>query len=223
MIAAAPSWKNKPMSDWTDEDTRQILNDSPWTKSVEAIIGPLQTEDERREGGNMGLPTGIGYDGFPDDRPRPELPRNPVEIMKPENNVRRRSYLTLQVRWETALPVRVAELKSHAAELPTAANNDYIVAVYGLPSANVKGSPEALGKPLKSQAMIRREGRKDVRPSRVEVYQDQNGLTVVYVFPASAEITLRDQRLEFDARIGRVGVIRSFDLGEMQFQGKLEL
>jgi hypothetical protein len=46
---------------------------------------------------------------------------------------------------------------------------------------------------------------------------------VVYVFPLSAEITRNDRQLQFEAQIGRIVVAQMFDLGEMEFMGKLEL
>jgi hypothetical protein len=226
LTAADPSWKGKPMPAWNADDARQILNDSPWAKTVKAAIGALQTEDERRDGGNMGLPHGIGYDGFADDRPRPQLPKGPVDLVRPEADVRsERPSFAVQLRWESALPVRVAELKSGVVAPPASASADegYIMAVYGVPTANVKGDPKALGEPLRSQAVLRREGKKDVKPVSAEVFQQQDGLVVVYVFPLSAEISPRDQRVEFDARIGRIGIAQSFDLTTMQFQGRLAL
>ena len=48
-------------------------------------------------------------------------------------------------------------------------------------------------------------------------------MVIVYVFPLSAEISKTDQRVEFDARIGRLGISQSFNVEEMQFQGRLEL
>jgi hypothetical protein len=48
-------------------------------------------------------------------------------------------------------------------------------------------------------------------------------LVIVYLFPLSAEISPKDGRIEFNAQIGRLAFAQSFDLGEMQFQGKLEL
>jgi hypothetical protein len=227
LIAADLSWKSKPMPDWTEEDARQILTDSPWARTVKGVIGALQTEDQRREGGNMGMPRGIGYDGLADDRPRPDLSKNPLDdLVRPESKVpQARPLITLQLRWESALPIRVAELKSHAVEPPTSegGGDAYIMAVYGIPSANVKGDPKSLGEPLKSQAVLKREGKKDVKPSSVEVFQREDGLVIVYVFPLSAEITKKDQRIEFVARIGRVGIAQSFDVVEMQFQGRLEM
>jgi hypothetical protein len=225
LVAADHSWKSKPISDWTEEDARQILTDSPWARTTRAVVGPLQTEDQRREGGNMGLPHGIGFDGFADDRPRPNVPRSPLDVVKPESDVRPSQSFALQLRWESALPIRVAELKSRVIGPPTsaAADDGYVLAVYGVPTARVKGDPRTLGEPLKSQAVLRREGKKDVRPSSVEVFQREDGMVIVYLFPLSAEISKKDQRIEFDARIGRLGIAQSFDVEEMQFQGRLEL
>lgn len=209
LLAADPSWKNKPIPNWTEEDARQILTRSPWSKSIVATINPRQGEFERREGGNMGQATGVGFDGIDEKKGRSSSPA-------------RRS-LTLQIRWESALPIRAAELKSRVVELPTLEGDGYRIAVYGVPGANIQGDPKTLGDPLRKQAVLRREGKADVKPSRVEVFAREDGLVIVYLFPLSAEISPKDGRIEFNAQIGRLAFAQSFDLGEMQFQGKLEL
>ena len=97
------------------------------------------------------------------------------------------------------------------------------MAVYGVPTANVKGDPKTLGEPLRGQAALRREGKKDVRPVRVEVFQRDTDVVVVYLFPLSAEIARKDQRVQFEAHIGRIVVAQNFELSEMEYMGKLEL
>ena len=67
------------------------------------------------------------------------------------------------------------------------------------------------------------KGAKDVKASKAEVFNLADGVAVVYLFPFSAEISPRDKQVEFDAQIGRVVVMRLFDLDAMMFQGKLEL
>jgi hypothetical protein len=99
----------------------------------------------------------------------------------------------------------------------------YRIAVYGVPDASFKGDPEELGKPLKNSAALRREGKKDVRPVKVEVFRREDGLVVTYLFPLSAEITAKDGLVEFQAQIGRIAIAQSFDVTQMEFQGKLEL
>lgn len=209
LIAADPIWMDKPIANWTEEDARQVLDSSPWVKTVVAGVTRRETEDERREGGNMGQPTGIGYDGVDDKRISSSLPKRQV--------------IRLTLRWESALPIRAAELKAHEAEPPTLSDDGYSIAVYGVPASYVKGDPASLGKPLKDLAALRRDGKKDVKPSSVEVFQLEDSVAVVYQFPLSAEIGKRDSIVEFTAMIGRLQVSQHFNLAEMQFQGKLEL
>jgi hypothetical protein len=222
LLAAAPAWKDQPIASWSPEDIRQILEHSPWAKVVIAGIARRQTEDERREGGNMGQPHGVGYDGV-DDRKviLPNLSANPFATDKtppPKSPV-----IRLLVRWESALPIRAAELKAHEAQPPTLSDDGYSIAVYGVPASYAKGDPSSLGRPLKESAALKREGKKDVPPSSVEVFQLENSVAVVYVFPLSAELSKKDAVVEFSALIGRLQVSQHFLIEEMQYQGRLEL
>jgi hypothetical protein len=129
----------------------------------------------------------------------------------------------LKLRWESALPVRIAELKAHEADPPTLEGAGYRIAVYGIPGHEFKGDPTELGKPLKNLAVLKRTSKKDVRPVSAEVFQLEDGVAVVYLFPVSAEISARDGQVRFEAQIGRIVVGRTFDLNAMEFMGKLEL
>jgi hypothetical protein len=222
LIAQEPAWQIKPIANWTDEDAQQVLEHSPWAKTVLAGIARRQTEDERREGGNMGQPTGVGYDGVQDKKipikqalGNPFIPGKPLPSTAPT--------VQLLVRWESALPVRAAEFKAHEDPPPTLSDDGYTIAVYGVPASFAKGDPTSLGKPLKESAALKREGKKDVLPSRVEVFQLENSVVVTYLFPLSAEISKKDDVVEFSALIGRLQVSQHFLVAAMQFQGKLEL
>lgn len=216
------AWKEKSIPNWTAADARRILTDSPWAKVVTAVLTRRKNEDELRENsGNMGQPHGVGFDGVGEKQVRPKLdvPTVLTKVYTPPAA----ETLQLQLRWETALPVRAAELRAGELDLPTLDGEGYKIAVYGIPGAHFKGDPKSLGNPLKMAAALRREGKKDVKPSRVEVFQRQDGLVVVYLFPLSAEIGRKDTLVEFHAQIGRVVIRQSFDVHEMQFQGRLEL
>jgi hypothetical protein len=225
LMAADPVWKSKPAAQWTEEDARQILARSPWVKENRAVITRRLTEDQLREGGQMGQPRGVGNEGVDAKGSGPKVSpnifsgpggddRSPRSLPQP---------IPLKLRWESALPVQLAELKSHEVEPPTLQGDGYRIAVYGVPSGDFKGDPEELGKPLKNLAALKREGKKDVRPVSVEVFQRENGLIVVYLFPLSAEISKKDRELRFEAQIGRIVVAQTFELSEMEFMGKLEL
>jgi len=225
LIAADPVWKSKPASQWTEEDARQVLTKSPWAKEIKATITRRLTEEQLREGGQMGQPRGVGNEGVDPKGSGPKV--SPNILTGPGGDDRSPRSLpqsiTLQLRWESALPVRLAELKSREVEPPTLPGDGYSIAVYGVPGGDFKGTPEQLGEPLKNLAALKREGKKDARPVRVEVFQRENGVVVVYLFPLSAEITRKDGRIRFEAQIGRIVFAQDFDLSEMEFGGKLEL
>jgi hypothetical protein len=225
LMAADPVWLSKPAAQWTEEDARQILARSPWVKENRAVITRRLTEDQLRDGGQMGQPRGVGNEGVDPKGSGPTV--SPNIFVGPGGDDRSARSLaqpiTLKLRWESALPVQLAELKSHEAEPPTLEGDGYRIAVYGIPGAGFKGEPEELGKPLKSMAALKREGKKDVKPVSVEVFQRGSGLVVVYLFPLSAEIARNDRQLRFEAQIGRIVVAQTFDLSEMEFMGKLEL
>jgi hypothetical protein len=203
------SWKSKPTAAWTEDEAYQVLNHSPWVKKVRSTILHQQSEFERRDGGNMGKPTGVGYDGIGD--------AESVFVSRRVGDIPE-----LLLRWETALPVRVARLKAHMAELPTLNIDAYSLAVYGVPRGNFKGDPLKLGKPLRDQAILRRAGKKDVKPAVVEVFQGENGPIIVYEFSKGLEIGKDDKVLYFSAVIGRISFTQSFDTDAMHFDGNLE-
>jgi hypothetical protein len=221
LLAADPTWKTTPASKWTEQDSKQVLSDSPWALIVKATIVRKQSEDERRAGGNMGDATGIGYDGL--QKEKVMIPKSIIDLVKPEPRAPPRPQLPVLVRWESALAVRMAELKGGGFEPPTLEGEGYKIAVYGIPTANVKGDPKKLGEPLKDNAFLRREGQKDVKPISVEVFQLEDSMVAVYLFPFSAELNRKDMSVEFGALIGRIAVSHFFNLQQMQFQGKLDL
>ncbi len=164
--------------------------------------------------GGMGGP-GMGGGGYPPGgQPRGTNDGSGTHSTEPP---------TLKLRWESALPVREAELKTHDNSAPTLDENHYAIAVYGVPRRMVDADSENLAARLKKQAAIKRDGKKDLKPSRVEVLQREEGPVIVYLFPRSTEITRQDKRIEFDAEIGRLKFTQAFYVDEMTYQGKIEL
>ena len=225
LIAADPVWRSKPAAEWTEEDARQVLTKSPWAREIKAVVTRRLTEEQLREGGQMGQPRGVGNENVDPKGSGPKI--SPNVLTGPGGDDRSARSLaqpiTLRLRWESALPVRLAELKSHEVEPPTLEGDGYRIAVYGIPSGDFKGDPKQLGEPLKNLAALKRDGKRDVKPISVEVFQQEKGMVVVYLFPLSAEIIRKDQRIQFEAHIGRIVFTQMFELGEMEFAGKLEL
>jgi hypothetical protein len=225
LTAADPVWKSKPAAEWTEGDARQVLTMSPWAREIKAIVTRRLTEEQLREGGQMGQPRGVGNENVDAKGSGPTVSPN-VFTGRGGDDRSARSLpqpITLRLRWESALPVRLAELKSHEVEPPTLEGDGYRIAVYGIPSGDFKGDPKQLGEPLKNLAALKRDGKKDVKPISVEVFQQEKGMVVVYLFPLSAEITRKDRRIHFEAHIGRIAFTQMFELSELEFAGKLEL
>lgn len=225
LSAADSSWIGKQPAEWTEQEAWQILTSSPWAHQIPGIINRRLTEDQLREGGEMGQPHGVGNEGVD---PKGSGPKVSPNVFTGRGGLDRseRSYarpITLKLCWQSALPVRLAELKAHVIEPPTLDGDGYQIAVYGVPGPTFKGDPKQLGEPLMKTAALKREGKKDVKPVRVEVFQRQDGLVVVYLFPLSAEISKKDVQVQFEAVIGRISVGHTFNLQQMEFLGKLEL
>ena len=215
LMGAAPPWKTKQMTEWSEQDAKLILTDSPWVKKVTPALLPPLNENQRRQAGQMGGGDGVGIEAI-----------NVSTILGGGASTagkRRPIHLpTLEIRWESAAAVRAAEVKAHEEDPPDLVNGSYSVAVYDVPGIDInsKSIPPA----LKRNALLKREGKKDLRASRVDLLPQAGGLTtIVFVFPRSEELTAEDQRITFVAQIGRLSLAQYFYTAEMTVQGKLEL
>jgi hypothetical protein len=218
LMAAAPVWKSKQMEQWSEQDAKLILTNSPWVKKVTPALMPPLNEDQRRQGGQMGGGDGIGMEAF--------TPATLIGVgASPAAGKRGRRPIhiaTLEIRWESARAVRAAEEKAHEEDPPALADGSYEVAIYDVPGVDVNQT--ALPFQLKKDAFLKIEGKKDRRASRVDLLPQEGGLaTIVFVFPRSEEITTEDGRITFLAQLGRLSVAQYFYPEEMSIQGKLEL
>jgi hypothetical protein len=266
LAAADQPWKDKQIADWNDDDTKLILSDSPWAKSVDATVEQPaargRTGNSTGRGGLGGIGLGIpgigrrGIGGYPGGGypgggypgggypgggypgggypgggyPGGGYPGGGYPTGQQPGGTGSESASTpppapkLTLRWESAAPIREAELKARDTKAPTVDESKYYaIAVYGVPSQTVNTGSQTLAGQLKKQASIKRDGKKDLAPTRVDVLDRENGPVFVYLFPRSKELNVKDARFEFDAKIGRLSFSQSFYPDDMMFQGKLEL
>jgi hypothetical protein len=222
-LAADPTWMTKDIANWTQQDATRVLTDSPWVKKASVGVLPGMSPSARREGGDMngegGGRDGLGFDpslvgsvGSLLTGINAPAPRKPPAIPK------------LDVRWESALPVRSAEIKANAPGAPELDGEDYAIAIYAVPLKVARADMKGLPQMLKKVAMLKIENKKDIKPSRVSVVELGDDLAnIIYFFPRSARLSLADKRIEFDAQIVRVVVAQYFYPAEMVYQGRLEL
>ena len=120
--------------------------------------------------------------------------------------------------------MREAELKARDVTAPTLDDEDhYAIAVYGIPRGLLRDDSKIMAEDLKRQALLKREGKKDTKPSSVEILLRDDGPVVLYLFPKSAEFDWRDHRIQFDAQLPGLKFTQAFSFDDMTFHGKLEL
>ncbi len=209
------SWKNKPVAQWNEEDAKQVLADSPWAKAVQLRIVRDLSPDERRASGDMeaDVGKGVGLAGIGLLGPAKAREAIARAHAKPDPG-------KVLVRWESARPVRAAELAVKDTDAPALDNDYYTIVVYNVATPKKWN----LANELKGIAALKRDKQKDLKPSRVLIVRKEEGLAnVIYLFRRSVEITKKDAYVAFSAQIGRLVLWQVFFPQEMQVQGQLEL
>lgn len=220
VLLMAQSWKQKPIAEWTLNEAKQVLTDSPWAKVVtpaidKAAVAPHTTAGPGGVdigGVGIGLP-GMGRRGINGRTTRTpgENPGESVEVPK------------LTLRWASALPVSAAQVITHELNAPAVNEDEYAISIYGLPARLLAGNTDRIAAELKRSVILKREGKKDIKASAVDILMREDGPVVIYRFPRSAEILREDAHVDFEAQIGRLKITQPFVPGEMVYQGKLQL
>ena len=121
------------------------------------------------------------------------------------------------VRWESALPIQDALLKSKETGTPSIDDDHYAVSVIGVPNRIANNDSS------KPKAELKREGKKTIKSSDARVVAREKGSMVIFLFPRSQEITAQDNKITLEAHIGRMKVTQTFYLSDMNYHGKLAL
>ncbi|HEY2382591.1 MAG TPA: hypothetical protein VGK48_15550 [Terriglobia bacterium] len=205
-------WVKKDYTQWSGEEVKKIMTDSPWAKDVAASV------------------------------PSNLLPRPAAAAVDPTAAPARRGrsapadgdsapadgLVSLTVSWRSALPLRKAIVKSRvgaSSEIPEEMKqmlkdqDEYVIAVSGVPAnlapfvqdARTKLSALKIGK------------RAPLMPKSVDFQKKTQSIDVFFSFPKSEIIMLADKEVEFDVVLGPINAKRKFTLKDMVYNGKLEL
>lgn len=222
--AAAPPWSTKTPAEWTPQDAYSLLSDSPWVVRVTPTISNGLTQFQRRDGGDFGAQGGGEGQGVGLGNTGGLLGTGGARAPKAGQGPEGKHVDKMLVRWESALPVRTAEIKANEQGTPELDGEDYAIAVYGVNLKTAVIELKGLEHQLKETAMLQIEGKKDVKPNRVAALEMGGGMaTIVYFFPRSAHLTAEDKRITFRVQIGRIFLANYFYIDQMMFQGKLAL
>ena len=237
-------WKDKKLSEWSDEDTKLVLTDSPWAKTAYPTIINNQRRgmNNGRGGqggqggqgrgrgtginlGGLGIPIGgrggggpmgsPGSGGGSNDPNSGRYPRAPAGEDEPQQRPKNNDPQTLTLRWESAKPIQDAQLKAKNIDAPQVDSGHYAVTVYGLSTRFLNAD--------KPKAELKKDGKTVIKQSDFKILRRDEGNMMVFLFPRNKEISTKDKRVEFHAVIGQMEIRESFYVADMVYDGKLEL
>ncbi|MGA8030236.1 MAG: hypothetical protein WB992_24095 [Bryobacteraceae bacterium] len=242
VLSAAESWANKDPARWTPKDIERLLANSPWAQRADAFFSTPGSDDENaRAAASIPGPAPAGMAG-----------RNGVTDGKWDGGVGRNvrtgaPSLPIMIRWDSALPVREALLRSQPDRPPVAlaaSDKDYIITVMGLaPGGKYRQSghlqtnsqsdqagdsqaresqdPEEMLEGLMKASILAPNGKPPILPEDVKL--DPETGTLHLFFPRTASIDLSDKEVTFATRFGSIRITKTFRLKDMTYKGKLEL
>jgi hypothetical protein len=252
-IAAArganTAWQHKEFSEWTLEDARTIMRDSPWAQRIPmpaaarpsmVVVEPaangaspptasLGNPSNTTTGVNMSAAYNPGSTGGADTSGMHNLPttQTPSGIAPSAGAPVLENPITIV--WASALPVRLAILKMRSGsstppeeQIARASrpHDDYTIAVSGLPAPDPQSDPKALAK----RAFLSVKGRSPVLASDSNYRKIGDSNVYFFRFPRqSLVLSDSDGQVEFKATVGSIEVKKAFALKEMRYKGQLAL
>jgi hypothetical protein len=241
-VLRAASWEDHAFPDWTPEIVDKLLTDSPWAHPVSV---PFEFQPSAQEPssefsfnqfqfpGSTRRPSGIPGIGWPGGR-RTDPTRIPVPSGRGSEtkypSVRAEAYLT--VRWSSALPIRQALALERwgkrgletpeAVEFLSAEEPNYVIEIFGLPASIASQGTKPLERGFTKTGRLLSKGSL-LKPIGVEVPEYGGHLSAELRFRRSDAIAADEGIVEFVAEGGPMKIATKFKLGNMSYQGRLEL
>lgn len=246
---AAADLRNSDPSAWTGPEVYQILNNSPWAKTLKVDVpGGASDSFGNQNAGNTNSnagtmpPGGTGRRGMGagamggsrtrtyssggnnGNSAKTSAPSGPAEVT---------------VQWQSALAVRLAAAKRAGDPADPAAFkplDEYVIATIGLPITAVGGpaagadtnntltadEEQRLEDHVKNSASLLRSGHQPLTPVKIELDQGKDGRMLLH-FPKSDPIKPSDKNVEFRLVMVHSEIRKKFPLKEMEYRGKLDL
>lgn len=243
-VFASDPWTAKKPAEWTEKELRNMLNDSPWAKSVSITIGASMPADSGGGGGGRGRRGGGG--GIPTQPSADSSASMGGSSMGANSGGRGISNdapmaapsIVYTVRWMSARPMKLAlvysRMGAEAATSPQAKafvdkeDEFYVLNVSAPPRPGQaiqerrrQLSPQVEAE-IKEGTMLSWKGHEKVHPLVVQIAQT-NTFGFSFSFPKTHAIELDDKEVEFATKLGESVIRRKFKLKDMVYDGKLAL
>lgn len=235
-FAAAVPWAKKSPNQWTAEDVERVLSNSPWAQPASATVPDPRRNEQPESVYELPGPAQAGMAsprGATDGRWDGGISRNTHLGAMPS--------LPVIVRWDSALPVRLALQKSKAGATELRGDpKDYIITVEGLvpagrynsagqletksssdESTGSAANPEPVLESLMAQSKLLIRGRAPIACVNASI--DPHTGAVHLSFPRTGEMKRSNKEVTFTTRFGAFTVEKRFRLSDMTYEGRLEL
>jgi hypothetical protein len=225
-------WESKDPADWSNEEKRILLGQSPWARGgivrfdVErkrtVATGPY--EGVARPGGGVPGANPSVMPGAPASVPIGERPP-PV----PSTDTGQSVEFRVLARWETAIPVRLAG----GPEMPEETARFYVIRLQGMPLLPPpKGSNgektadrnEGMIEAIKQGSRIERKGKIAISCTHLLTGSGPSVTELLLFFARGADpITVGEKAVTLESRFGPFHLSVKFPLKEMMYKGALAL
>ena len=223
-LMAGDEWRKKPAEQWTEDEARQVLNDSPWAKRVK--VRYLETSGGRRSGGTSPMPGGSPIPGgSPVPGGNPPMGGPPIPGGGGGGGPRGvRTASEIVVRWESASAISLALAKLGIERAPglERVKDSYVIAALAVPEMGQDigdmDDPSTLDR-LRDGARLLIGNQRSIIPDRVQASRSDEGLMVFFIFPKEKVGPLGDEKLKLLARIGPAQLSAEFKPKDMNLAG----
>ena len=215
-------WDKKEYMQWTDEEVKKVMTNSPWAKDVTVTApasalgrgqrpaAPAETDTDTGGGGRGGRGGRGGGGGG--------------------GGGRGEALLTLNMSWRSALPLRKALVRSRlgvGAAIPAEAQQlidkgteEYVLIVSGVPTGMARAANNQI---VLSKSTLRFGKKPPVAPKGVDFQPRTQSVDIVFVFAKTQPGVVDDKEVEVILKLDTVEVKRKFNLKDMVYNGMLEL
>ncbi len=223
LVSGAKAPWEKPAETWTADDIATLLNSSPWSVTTDATVeDPYEAREEQpvtppETGQNIPGQNKARWDGGVGKNRMGHLPTVPA-----------------LVRWESALPIRLAEKDAHVSD-----GNHYVISVAGLVPAgryHEKGktettsssdgsvdarNPEELLEAFMESSKIVQSHGPELQPYDVKL-EPATGVVLIY-FSRKNVIDPEQRDVQFVTHFGKLNLRVKFKISSMKYHGNIEL
>jgi hypothetical protein len=225
-------WESKDPADWSNEEKRILLGQSPWARE-----GIVRFDVERKRAGATGSYEGVARPGGGVPGANPGASPGAVTSVPigerpppvPSTDTGQSVKFRVLARWESAMPVRLAG----SPEMPEETARFYVIRLQGMPllpppkggnGDKVPNPNEGLLEAIKQGSRIERKGKIAISCTHLLTGSGESVTEVLLFFARGADpITVGEKAVTLESRFGPFHLSVKFPLREMMYKGALAL